>query len=158
MNRSGEIGRFGIDNFSSPPGYGPRYPTDNIYADDRSITQTTMIELTKTESGYDCIIAGTQKVVLPSGESIKQDAIQAAIAYDDETTEAVRILKDAKLDLEVVDGKDSIEKLIGVVVTVSQADADIMQHDDEIYRDVMGAIGEACQDIESDRIAVRGSP
>ena len=31
MNRSGEVGQFEMDNLSSPPGYGRRYPTSETF-------------------------------------------------------------------------------------------------------------------------------
>jgi len=117
-----------------------------------------MIELRKTESGYECTIEGGSSFDLPTDATIKDVAIQTAIEYDDETTETVRILRDCDIGLEVVDGKDSFEKLIGVVVSVSKADAEILANDNEIYCDLMSAIGEACPDIESDRVVTRETP
>ncbi len=100
---------------------------------------------------------GPHEIPLPSPTRLKADAIEVAMAFDDGTDNAaVAILRDSDLDYEVVPGKDAIEMLIGVIVTVSKENVAILEEvGNHVFPDVMGALLEACPDLGAERIVPR---
>lgn len=116
-----------------------------------------MLALHKTATSIVVQVEGSGSFPLPLVDVLKSQAIEFAIAYSGEDSDAVRILRDCELDYEIVPGKDAFEELIGVVITVSVDDAAILNAPrNPVLPEVMGALLEACPDLGSERIVSRG--
>ena len=106
-----------------------------------------------------CFVAtyGSHEITLPSPKQLKTDAIEAALDSNDGIDNAaIAVLRDSDLDYEVVPGKDAMEMLIGVIVTVSKDNVAILEEvENHVLSDVMGAILEACPELGAERIVSR---
>ena len=117
-----------------------------------------MLELKRTPNGYEATVGDEYRFSLPSDAALKKAAIDACIRDVSSDGPALSILRNCELSLEVVPGKDAMERLLGVVITVDQEDAETLERHDDVFVDVMSAIGLACGHIETDRVAIRDRP
>lgn len=116
-----------------------------------------MLELQKTPTGFLVQVEGGGAFPLPAVDVLKEEAIQAALDFTGEESEVVRVLRDCDFDYEIAPGKDSIEELVGVVVTASpEYAAALRDPENPLLPEVMGALLEVCPDLGSERIVARG--
>lgn len=115
-----------------------------------------MIQMTKHGNGYEVVI-GSLTFSLPCGPEIQARAIEICADFDGPDSEPVRILRNCRVELELVNEDGVFENQIGVVVFVHETDARILKDDWECYSSVMSALGEACPSIERDRVCVCNS-